>query len=100
MKNIEDELIRSMGLKNIEEFLKSKSKKDFKRDMLKERNLKSKFESHHFDIQKLWAMNPLIRLLTIQRKSKSKLNYNRSLTAPFLYPKRSLRRSFFMPVRR
>ena len=30
VKNIEDELIRAMGLKNIEEFLKSKSKKDFK----------------------------------------------------------------------
>jgi hypothetical protein len=27
VKNIEDELIRAMGLKNIEEFLKSKSKK-------------------------------------------------------------------------
>ena len=33
VKNIEDELIRAMGLKNIEELLNSKSKKDFKRDM-------------------------------------------------------------------
>lgn len=31
VKNIEDELIRAMGLKNIEELLNSKSKKDFKR---------------------------------------------------------------------
>lgn len=60
VKNIEDELIRAMGLKNIEELLNSRSKKDFKRDMLRERNLKSKFESHHFDIQKLWAKNPEI----------------------------------------
>ena len=29
VKNIEDELIRAMGLKNIEELLNSKSKKDF-----------------------------------------------------------------------
>lgn len=58
VKNIEDELIRAMDLKNIEELLNSKSKRDFKRDMLRERNLKSKFELHHFDIQKIWAKNP------------------------------------------
>ena len=57
-------------VKNIEEFLKSKSKKDFKRDMLRERNLKSKFESHHFDIQKLWAMNPATPFDKITNHSK------------------------------
>ena len=70
VKNIEDELIRAMGLKNIEELLNSKSKKDFKRDMLRERNLKSKFESHHFDIQKLWAMNPATPFDKITNHSK------------------------------
>ena len=70
VKNIEDELIRAMGLKNIEELLHSKSKKDFKRDMLKERNLKSKFELHHFDIQKLWAMNPATPFDKITNHSK------------------------------
>ena len=70
MKNIEDELIRAMGLKNIEELLHSKSKKDFKRDMLKERNLKSKFELHHFDIQKLWTMNPATPFDKITNLSK------------------------------
>lgn len=57
-------------VKNIEELLHSKSKKDFKRDMLKERNLKSKFESHHFDIQKLWAMNPATPFDKITNLSK------------------------------
>ena len=70
MKNIEDELIRAMGLRNIEELLNSKSKKDVKRDMLRERNLKSKFESHHFDIQKLWAMNPATPFDKITNHSK------------------------------
>ena len=70
VKNIEDELIRAMGLKNIEELLNSKSKKDFKRDMLRERNLKSKVESHHFDIQKLWAMNPATPFDKITNHSK------------------------------
>ena len=70
VKNIEDELIRAMGLRNIEELLNSKSKKDVKRDMLRERNLKSKFESHHFDIQKLWTMNPATPFDKITNHSK------------------------------
>ena len=70
VKNIEDELIRAMGLRNIEELLNSKSKKDVKRDMLRERNLKSKFESPHFDIQKLWAMNPATPFDKITNHSK------------------------------
>ncbi len=39
-------------------------------DMLKERNLKSKFESHNFDIQKLWAKNPEIPFDAIANNSK------------------------------
>lgn len=60
MKNLEDELVRAMELKDIKELLNSNSSKDYKRDMLREKdeNLKSKFESHNFDIQKLWAKNP------------------------------------------
>jgi len=33
-------------------------------------NLKSKFESHHFDIQKLWAMNPATPFDKITNHSK------------------------------
>lgn len=69
------ELIRAMGLKIIKELLNSRSKKDFKRDMLKERNLKSKFESHNFDIQKLWAKNPEIPFDAIANNSK-KINFD------------------------
>ena len=60
VKNLEDELVRTMELKDIKELLNSNSSKDYKRDMLREKdeNLKSKFESHNFDIQKLWAKNP------------------------------------------
>lgn len=62
VKNLEDELVRTMELKNIKELLNSNSSKDYKRDMLREKdeNLKSKFESHNFDIQKLWAKDPEI----------------------------------------
>ncbi len=58
VKNIEDELIRSTDLKSIEELLNSKSKTEFKRDMLRVSNLADKLESHQFDIQKLWVRNP------------------------------------------
>src|SRR5574344_617551 len=58
VKNIEDELVRSTNITSIEELLNSRSKTDFKRDFLRERNVKQKLESHCFDIKKLWCKNP------------------------------------------
>lgn len=58
VKNIEDELIRSTDIKRIEELLDSKSKSNFKRDFIRERNLKQKLEAHSFDLKMLWCMEP------------------------------------------
>ena len=58
VKNIEDELERSTDIKKIEEHLNSRSRGDFKRDFIKEKNLKQKLTTHSFDIEKLWSMKP------------------------------------------
>ena len=58
VKNIEDELIRSTDIKRIEELLGSKSKTDFKRDFIRERNLKQKLTVHSFDLNVLWCKEP------------------------------------------
>ena len=53
VKNLEDELIRSTNIKRIDELLESKSKSNFKRDFIKEKNLKQKLEAHSFDLKML-----------------------------------------------
>jgi len=58
VKNIEDELIRSTDVKRIEDLLGSKSKSDFKRDFIREKNLKQKLVMHSFDINLLWCKEP------------------------------------------
>ena len=58
VKNIEDELIRSTDVKRIEELLGSKSKSEFKRDFIRERNLKQKLAAHSFDLSMLWCKEP------------------------------------------
>lgn len=58
VKNIEDELIRSTNINKIEELLGSKSKTDFKRDFIREKNIKKKLVSHSFDINMLWCKEP------------------------------------------
>ena len=42
VRNLEDELIRSCGLKNITELLNSKSRSEFKSDIIKVSNLSAK----------------------------------------------------------
>ena len=58
VKNIEDELIRSTDIKHIEELLGSKSKSDFKRNFIREKNLKQKLAVHSFDLNMLWCRKP------------------------------------------
>lgn len=58
VKNIEDELVRSTNIKRIEELLDSNSKSEFKRDFLREKNLKQKLTAHSFDLNKLWCKKP------------------------------------------
>ncbi len=54
VRNLEDELVRSTNVKKIEEFLNSKSKKEFKRDFIREKNIKQKLLCHDFEIDKFW----------------------------------------------
>lgn len=58
VNNLEDELIRSCCIKKIKELTGSKSNKDYKADLLKEKNLKNKLELHGFDENKLWSQIP------------------------------------------
>lgn len=53
-KNLEDELKRATDVKEIKEILKSKSNKDWKRDMLNTINLLEKLEKKNFQISKFW----------------------------------------------
>lgn len=69
VNNIEDELVRSTNIRKIEELLGSKSKTDFKRDFLKEKNLKQKLECHLFSLNKLWCKEPQAPYDTIKNES-------------------------------
>lgn len=55
VKNLEDELKRSCGLKQIKELTGSRSNHDFKRDLLKDNSLKRKLEEKHFEVHKFWS---------------------------------------------
>ena len=57
VRKLEDELVRSCGLKNIKELLNSKSRSKFKSDIVKVSNLASKLQEHGFDINKFWIGN-------------------------------------------
>ena len=58
VKNLEDELIRSCDIKNIKELLNSRSKKDFKSDLIHVTNLDIKLKEHNFDISLFWNKQP------------------------------------------
>ncbi len=55
VSNLEDELVRSCNIKDIKELLNSKSKKEFKADLIKTTNLAAKLNQKGFDIKKLWT---------------------------------------------
>lgn len=56
--NLEGELVRSCNIKKIEELLNSKSKSDFKHDVIHVSNLESKLREHKFDINQFWTGTP------------------------------------------
>ncbi len=58
VRNLEEELIRCTDIKKIEDLIGSDSRADFKKDFIKEKNLKSKLESHSFNISELWIQEP------------------------------------------
>lgn len=53
--NLEDELVYSCNIKNITELLNSKSKKDFKNDLIRISNLDKKLKEHEFNINLFWS---------------------------------------------
>lgn len=58
VSNLEDELIRSCDIRQIEELLNSKSKSDFKGDLIHVSNLRKKLEEHHFNFRIFWSETP------------------------------------------
>lgn len=56
--NLEDELVRSCNIRTIQELTKSKSKKDYKHDLIHITNLSSRLKECQFDFSKFWVMQP------------------------------------------
>lgn len=58
INNLEEELIRSCNIKNITQLLNSKSRTEFKTDLIRVSNLDKKLKEHNFDITLFWNQNP------------------------------------------
>lgn len=56
--NLEGEILRSCNIRKIENLLNSRSKGDFKRDILSISNLDQKLKEHQFNINLFWSQNP------------------------------------------
>ena len=56
--NLEKELVRSCNIKKIEELLNSKSRTEFKSDLIHVSNLDKKLRDHQFDINRFWCEKP------------------------------------------
>jgi hypothetical protein len=69
VKNLEDELVRSCKIKNITELLNSRSKKDYKSDLIRVTNLDSKLKEHEFNIDLFWAKQPTSPYQRIENES-------------------------------
>ncbi|MBO5495641.1 MAG: hypothetical protein J5964_07980 [Eubacterium sp.] len=58
VKNLEDELLRSCNIKDIKDLLNSRSKKEYKSDLIRVTNLDAKLIEHSFDISLFWNKQP------------------------------------------
>lgn len=56
--DLEQELVRSCDIKRVTELLGSRSRKDFKGDLIRVTNLAAKLREHHFNIQEFWNKKP------------------------------------------
>lgn len=56
--NLEGELVRSCNIRKIEELLNSKSRTEFKSDLIRVSNLGKKLQEHQFDIKQFWCETP------------------------------------------
>ena len=76
MYNLEDELIRCCNIRKIKDLLGSKSEKEYKADLIKEKNLAKKLTEKEFDIKHLWIMSDTERYKEIEngaQKIKKKM---------------------------
>jgi hypothetical protein len=69
-RNLEEELVKSCNIKDIKELLNSKSKKDFKTDLIKTTNLTAKLIQKGFDINKLWIGNDFGIFTNLENRSR------------------------------
>ena len=56
--NLEEELIRSCNIKSITQLLNSKSRTEFKTDLIRVSNLDKKLNEHQFDSTVFWSGKP------------------------------------------
>ena len=56
--NLEEELVQSCNIHKIEELLNSKTRSDFKSDLLRISNLDTKLREHQFNIDRFWSAAP------------------------------------------
>lgn len=68
--DLESELIRSCNIKKITQLLNSRSKKDFKSDLIRITNLDMKLKEHEFDINLFWNQQPDFPYQNIPNNSK------------------------------
>ena len=75
--NLEGELLRSCDIRKIEELLNSKSRSDFKSDILRVTNLAAKLREHKFNIDHFWTASPSQPFQAIENQSsKTKLKHS------------------------
>jgi len=67
--NLEQELVRSCEIRDIRELLGSKSRKEFKTDLIRVTNLASKLREHRFDIDSFWRDAPPPPYQSIQNQA-------------------------------
>ena len=58
VKNLEEELVRACGLRDIRDLLSIRSRQEFKSDLLRVTNLAGKLREHGFDIGRFWSCTP------------------------------------------
>lgn len=74
--NLEKELIRSCNIKKITELLNSRSKKDYKSDLIHVTNLDCKLKEHEFNIKLFWSQQPEAPYQNIANDSEKIKIYN------------------------
>lgn len=70
VRNLEDELVNSCAIKDITELLNSRSRRDFKSDIIHVSNLDKKLQEHRFDINSFWSKKPLCPYQNIENQAE------------------------------